>query len=87
MKMRLCVTSTILTKTSETNFVKPVKTLHGRLVAVVVFEIDICNLFNHFVDIVSNCYRILERRHKPSKNKPLPLMYCLVGVMNFLKRS
>jgi len=59
--MRLCVTSMILTKTSGTNFVKAIETLHESLVVVVVFEIDIYNLFKHFVDIMSNSYRILER--------------------------
>ena len=87
MMMKLCATSMVLTKTSKTNFVKAVETLHGRLVVVVVFEIDIYNLFKHFIDIVSNSHEMLERRHKPSISTILPLTYCLVGVMNFLTRS
>jgi len=81
MMMRLCVTSMVLTKTSGTNYMKAIETLHGKLVVVVFFEIDIYNLFKHFVDIVFNSHRILERRHKPSKNTTLPLVYCLMGVM------
>jgi len=80
MMMRLCVTSTVLTKTSGTNFVKVIETFHWRLVVVVVFEIHIYNLFKHFVDIVSNSHKISERRHKPSKNITLSLTYCLMGL-------
>ncbi|KAL5137027.1 hypothetical protein HKD37_10G027464 [Glycine soja] len=46
----LCVKSTTLARRSEPNFVRPAKTLRGRM---------------------------CERRHRPSRNKTLPLTYCL----------
>ena len=73
--------STISTKRSGTNFAKAVETLHGRLVMVLqLFQINIYNLFKHFIDILSICHKMLKEDVVHSETKHFPSHVVLWGL-------